>query len=396
MTELLQTDRHVALGGAAWNEDKARAAIREIADDALQAFDPEKLWPSHPMDGVPDGLAGAYMGATGVILALDHLQRCGAIDGAQDLTPVLPVLAGRDDFGLKNTTLGAYGSLFMSDLGPMLLEMRLAPDAVTADRIFARAEGNNALAPLELMWGTPGSMLACLFMHGRTGEARWEGLYRTQASRLLAALQDAGGFQVWRMELYGQTLLSLGLVHGFAGCMFALLRGWHWLEAAQRQTVEAVALHTLHATAVRDGAGVNWPANADKPGEPMLCQICHGAPGILTAFARAPFSTPAFESLLLGGGALIWAAGPLAKGSNICHGTGGNGYAFLALHKRTGDAIWLERARAFAATAIAQMRAARAEHGRGRYSLWTGDIGLAVYLWDCIRAEPAFPTLDFF
>ena len=35
-------------------------------------------------------------------------------------------------------------------------------------------------------------------------------------------------------------------------------------------------------------------------------------------------------------------------------------------------------------------------HGMGRYTLWTGDPGLAVYLWDCITAEPRFPTIDVF
>jgi len=57
---------------------------------------------------------------------------------------------------------------------------------------------------------------------------------------------------------------------------------------------------------------------------------------------------------------------------------------------------WLERARAFAMTAIAQFRQARANYGRGRYSLWTGDLGLAVYLRDCISGAPAFPTVDVF
>ena len=78
------------------------------------------------------------------------------------------------------------------------------------------------------------------------------------------------------------------------------------------------------------------------------------------------------------------------------HGTGGNGYAFLKLYRRTNDAVWLERARAFAMTSIAQCREARAELGRGRYTLWTGDIGLAVYLWDCLTGVPRFPTVDIF
>jgi DUF1680 family protein len=91
-----------------------------------------------------------------------------------------------------------------------------------------------------------------------------------------------------------------------------------------------------------------------------------------------------------------WAVGPLAKGSNLCHGTGGNGYAFLKLYRRTTDPVWLERARAFAMTSIAQCREAREELGRGRYTLWTGDIGLAVYLWDCLTGVPRFPTIDVF
>jgi hypothetical protein len=31
-----------------------------------------------------------------------------------------------------------------------------------------------------------------------------------------------------------------------------------------------------------------------------------------------------------------------------------------------------------------------------RYSLWTGDAGFAVYLWDCLQGTARFPTLDVF
>jgi hypothetical protein len=116
----------------------------------------------------------------------------------------------------------------------------------------------------------------------------------------------------------------------------------------------------------------------------------------VTTFADVPFASPALDALLLEGGNFIWAAGPLAKGSNLCHGTGRNGYAFLKLHRRTGDAVWLDRAHAFAMTAIAQFREAREAFGQGRYALWTGDVGLAIYLWDCLSAEPRFPTIDVF
>ena len=57
---------------------------------------------------------------------------------------------------------------------------------------------------------------------------------------------------------------------------------------------------------------------------------------------------------------------------------------------------WLERARAFAMHAIEQAYADERAVGRMRYSLWTGDPGLAIYLLDCIRVTPRFPTLDVF
>jgi hypothetical protein len=391
---MFQRDRHEELAPVSWNEAEAWAAILEIAASALAHFDPEKLWPAHPADNVPDGMANIYMGATGVILALDYLKRAGAVDYALDFSPLMPGIAERDNVWLKNMPVGAYGSLLFGDLGTQLVAYRLTPDAQTAGRIYARAEDNNALPLLELMWGTPGSMIACLIMHHLTGEAWFEALYRKQAERLLGDLDEGDEARLWMQELYGQRTRYIGLVHGFAGNMFALIRGWNWLTAEQQTLVRDVTLRTLASTAKRSGGNANWPANADLPDAPMLCQICHGAPGILAAFADAPFSTPEFDQLLIEAGHLVWAAGPLKKGSNFCHGTGGNAYALLKLHKRTGDAIWLERARAFGATAIEQLRTATREHGRGRYSLWTGDPGLAVCLWNCITGEPAFPGLD--
>ncbi|MGA2287948.1 hypothetical protein [Bradyrhizobium sp.] len=69
---------------------------------------------------------------------------------------------------------------------------------------------------------------------------------------------------------------------------------------------------------------------------------------------------------------------------------------FLKLYRRTKDPVWLDRARQFAMTAIVQYRRAHLVAGRGRYTLWTGDVGLAIYLRDCITGEPCFPMIDVF
>jgi hypothetical protein len=57
--------------------------------------------------------------------------------------------------------------------------------------------------------------------------------------------------------------------------------------------------------------------------------------------------------------------------------------------------LWLERARSFAMHSARQVAAARARHGQGRYGLWTGDVGVAVYLAQCLTGASGLPTLDF-
>ncbi len=115
----------------------------------------------------------------------------------------------------------------------------------------------------------------------------------------------------------------------------------------------------------------NWPTSADPywaAEQPIRVQWCHGAPGLVTTLAGLA-RTPETDSLLAAAGELVWRAGPLAKGPGLCHGTAGNGCAFLALAHRTGDDAWLDRARVFAMHALGQLERARTELGRGRYSL---------------------------
>jgi hypothetical protein len=282
------------------------------------------------------------------------------------------------------------------DMGAALLAMRLAPTAGLADLVHQRAEANNTLPVRELMWGMAGSMVAAIHMAGMTQESRWRGLFETQAALLLADLEDTPQGPLWTQDLYGERDRWLGPVHGFAGNAIPLLRGWDWLTPAQQAQVAEFVPKALAANAWRSDAGINWAPRSKRQNPPRLCQHCHGAPGMVTTFADAPFASPEFDALLLDAGRFSWAAGPLAKGSNLCHGTGGNGYAFLKLYRRSNDPVWLDRARQFAMTAIVQTRGAQAVVGRGRYSLWTGDIGLAIYLWDCITGKPRFPTIDVF
>ena len=84
-------------------------------------------------------------------------------------------------------------------------------------------------------------------------------------------------------------------------------------ELAERAVarIAAAVPQTLAANAWRSELGASWHAVADgRDNAPSLCQHCHGAPGMVTAFADAPFTSPELDELLREGGKFVWAAGP--------------------------------------------------------------------------------------
>ena len=144
------------------------------------------------------------------------------------------------------------------------------------------------------------------------------------------------------------------------------------------------------------GDVANWPVlpTGSRTGVSPRVQWCHGAPGIITSLAALAPANELHTVLLAAGGELVWAAGPLTHNAGLCHGTAGNGFAFLALLQRTGDEQWLDRARAFAMHALDQVELMRARAGRGRYTLFTGDIGPALLAAACLDGVGGFPGID--
>jgi lantibiotic modifying enzyme len=234
-------------------------------------------------------------------------------------------------------------------------------------------------------------------MYESTGEQRWKEAYLQNVRHLLGEWEKnaAQNRYIWTQDLYGRSSVYFGAVHGFAANIFSMIRCREILDPQTFFLVSSRASETLERTAKASDVYANWAAGLG--GTRHFVQHCHGAPGMITCLADLPSGiNAAFDRLLDKGGELTWKAGPLTKGSNLCHGTAGNGYAFLKLYRRTGDPKWLERAQAFAMHAIQQSERHAIKYGQLRYSLWTGDLGLAIYLWDCIRGQAQFPTMDIF
>ncbi|NVB84067.1 MAG: lanthionine synthetase [Kofleriaceae bacterium] len=391
---LWEPDRHEALIDEPWDADAARVGIRELAADAERAYDETTLWPPHSLD--EDGASkvpwtSLYCGASGVAWALDQLQRRGALTAARDWRAEARRFV---DIHLAFPETGeATPSLMLGEVG-----VRAIAD-LDHDRLYALIESNIEHESLEMLWGGPGTMLPALFLFERTGEERWRELYVRNAQHLLRTLEYHADYDVWMwtQNLYGERVRLLGAGHGFAGNMFSLLRGAALLSDEQRALIAERAAHTLRAVALCEGPLANWlphVGQSRREREKILVQWCHGAPGMILGLSRLPPEAEV-DALFVAAAELVWRAGPLAKGAGICHGTAGNGYAFLAMHARTGDPQWLDRARRFAMHALAQARSAAREYGRGRYSLWTGDVGVALFLQDCIDGAGELPSVAY-
>ena len=390
---LFTPSRHEPLGDARFSAGAAREAIARIAAHAKDELDATAcLWPRDPTDELEPGEARAsslYWGGAGVAWAL------GELDAADYVTAdFVAALAHRllndpadPDFGEEGVCWGEAGVLAVAE--------HFWPDATRRDRLEELARAALPSPALEPMLGHPGHMTLAAQLHAKTGEARWAGLWREGADRLLDEWRHDEELDVWLWtpKLGRDESRYLGAAHGLAGNMHVLLQGG-LLAGEQRQDVERRALATLKRFAVVEDCRANWPSVAGGPlasNDRIRVQWCHGASGVLTALSDAAPDDDEWSELLLAAGRLVWDAGPIRDAPGLCHGTAGNAYALLSLWRRTEDEQWLERARALAQHAARQVEERAARRGHGHHSLFTGDEGVAMCLASSLAGDERLP-----
>jgi hypothetical protein len=371
---LWREQEHAALTNQEWDPGLARQAIRAIVADA-EAAERDGGWPGHPLDDVREDevLCSLYLGGAGVVWALSK------VGSSLDFRAAVASVIERYRSPTRSEEEEHGPSLLLGETGVLVVADKLGSPAADSDRLRELIRANREYPSWELLYGSPGTILAaraCGFVD------EW------RASAELLYEQWDGSSDMWRHEIFGRVVPFLGPAHGFAGNVHAL-RGF-----VEEEILRERVARLLSRTAGREDGMVNWPPE-DRPlaeaASSIRVQWCHGAPGIVSALGDLmPLE------LAIGGGELTWRAGPLHKGPGLCHGTAGNGFAFLKLYDVTRDPVWLERARRFAMHAIEQVDRERAALGRGRYTLFTGDIGVALYLRACLEVDPKFPILDTF
>ncbi|MFM2485613.1 lanthionine synthetase C family protein [Celerinatantimonas yamalensis] len=385
------------MSGKKWNISEAEDTIQEIATDGIDNLKSGYLWPTHPLDN-DSSVHGFYFGTAGMSWALDHLKHEQAADIDFNLEFAIAKQLDNCQSQYSKMRHCDNTSYLFGDVPILMMQYKLSKNKTILDEIHKKIIINNSQPTRELMWGSAGTMVALTHLHRLLpDDLRWKSTFIVQANRLLNELQEDEkyGF-LWEPDIYGKKTRYLGPVHGNSGNSLSLIKGKNFLKDSEYELLcEKVILSTVK-TSLSDTKYANWPAVAGKT-EKMVLHHCHGAPGMINALSELPVGISSeFDQIMIKGGELTWKAGPLRKGHGLCHGTAGNGFAFLKLFQRTNDEIWLDRARTFAMEAIQQYRQSKDLFHQGRYNLWNGDVGLAIYINECCKETARFPTIDTF
>ncbi|GIL77346.1 hypothetical protein Vretifemale_6818 [Volvox reticuliferus] len=218
-------------------------------------------------------------------------------------------------------------------------------------------------------------------------------------------------FYMWPHREQGEPYL--GAAHGLMGILFSLLH----CDLVVRQHAEdlraslaCVASHEIDCPGCSTPGG-HYPTRMavspqdlaeSKSSSKALVHWCHGAPGAVFMWCKAHqvFGDPAYLSAARRAGEVVWQLGLLKKGHGLCHGTSGNAYALLALHRATGnEAIWLHRARMFAAHISSPEGRAVYDTPDRPLSLYEGRAGALCLLADLLAddggsAGARFPAFE--
>ena len=186
----------------------------------------------------------------------------------------------------------------------------------------------------------------------------------------------------------GGTIPYLGIAHGWAGLLYAMLRWDQLLEQMPPVMVE-YRLSQLAGYAQFTRRGARWPVQVG-PGSITLSGWCNGSAGYthLWALAHQVYGDNLY--LDLAEKSAMDAFEGAGGGHGLCCGFAGQAYAQLSLFKHTGNRQWLDQARTLAIKASVLGNAALSRRDEGLpHSLYKGDVGVAVLIAEIDKPELA-------
>jgi hypothetical protein len=208
---LYEPERHVPLTAEPWDEERARAAIREIVADTEASFRAEDLWPRHSLEEFPgDRYKILYWGAAGVMWALHYLAACGAARLVRDYSRAA---CGLHAAYLSESDAGLGSPVYMiGESGILLVEPILSPSSSVSERLHTAVEASLE-APPDLCFGATDAMVAANIVYRRTNDGKWRALLQRHLDQLWSTWShssEAGCHPADRDEIYRRCVEAYG------------------------------------------------------------------------------------------------------------------------------------------------------------------------------------------
>jgi serine/threonine-protein kinase len=240
---------------------------------------------------------------------------------------------------------------------------------------------------LDLAFGPAGGLLGCALLLDSLPAGAREPVLRA-GDELRASVRAT--IEALPPIAEAAELRTLGVAHGWAGLLYALLL---WAEAVADEPPSSVGgrLEELAALAVPSARGLRWPHAVGADVDGLWPSWCNGAAGLTHLWALAHRLTGDAGHATLAERA-AWSAYEAPDGiGDLCCGLAGRSYAALAAYKLTRDEAWLERARELAERAALRVRG----YALRRDSLYKGEVGVAVLAAELERPlEACMPAFE--
>ncbi|XP_063778521.1 lanC-like protein 2 [Pseudophryne corroboree] len=367
--------------------------IQTKISDLLQQME-EGLKTADPHD------CSAYTGYTGI--ALLYLQQYRVTQEQAHLQRSLDYVKRI----LRNLN-GRRVTFLCGDAGP------LAVGAVVHHKLQNQAESTDCITKLlqlhrgvvgadpelsdELLYGRAGYLYALLYVNKEIGP---DTVPQATIKELVDAIIESGKnlsreehktercplLYQWHKKHY------VGAAHGLAGIYYTLMQP---LAKVDQETLTDLVKPSIDYVRHKKFRSGNYPSSLSNETD-RLVHWCHGAPGVIHMLIQAHklFKEEKYLKDAIECNDVIWQRGLLRKGYGICHGTSGNGYAFLYLYNHTQDKKYLYRACKFAEWCLDY-----GKHGcripDRPYSLFEGMAGAIHFLSDMLTPENSrFPAFD--
>lgn len=265
-------------------------------------------------------------------------------------------------------------SLYHSPTGVFVVQALLAHargDVVTWDDAAARfiAHGTSPSPNLDLALGRAGVLLgATLLSEAVPSDLALASFGETLKDDILARVMRLAPIREESRVKY------LGIAHGWAGILYALLR---W-EARRGRVSSGVVerLNQLAECGESAADGVWWPrqVRGGRRQQDFLSGWCHGTAGYVYLWTLAHRALREGTYAALAEGAARATHADADRMTNLCCGLAGRAYALLHWYKHTGETKWLDAARELGELAAAEPPDASFSD----VSLYKGRLGVAL------------------